>query len=88
MQHDYLCTFAAPGTYGHECGRKAVFVRSRPSEHTASGIFYARRCGECANIKGGENSGTSAPVPFDPVVHANKYPDRADILRRLFAEGC
>ncbi len=60
------CSFAFPGTYGHECGQPAtsvaVFV-SRPSTNsipatmTKSGLFYSGRCPECAKLKGGENSG-------------------------------
>lgn len=40
---------------------------------TKSGTFFALRCAECATIKGGENAGTTEPVPFNPQVHVNEY---------------
>ncbi len=60
------CSFAFPGTYGHECGQPAVKVAvfvSKPSENsipaymTRSGLFYTGRCEACLKLKGGENTG-------------------------------
>ena len=52
------CTFAWPGTYGHECGKPAVAVAvEHGCEQWENGIYYAGRCKECAAIKGGENAG-------------------------------
>lgn len=59
------CTFANPGTYGHECGADATHVAvklSTPTPNlgikgTESGFFYAGRCPKCLAIKGGENAG-------------------------------
>lgn len=67
------CSFAYPGTYGHECGKPATLVCAKPSTYTKSGLFYARRCVECAKEKGGENSGLNAFVPFDPEIHRNLW---------------
>lgn len=67
------CTFAWPGTYGHECGKPATLTAAAPSEYTVDGIFWARRCASCAAIKGGENAGLSSFVPFDPKVHINNF---------------
>jgi hypothetical protein len=50
------CTFARPGTYGHECGADAVVIAVFPSELTRSGEVLMGRCEECREIKGGENA--------------------------------
>lgn len=67
MEH-IKCTFSAPGTYGHECGRPATHTAVRELRLTANlramgargskdGMSYAPRCGACAKIQGGENAG-------------------------------
>lgn len=67
------CGFAAPGTYGHECGAPAAKVGIKPVDSTKNGIFYARRCAQCAMIKGGENIGVSQWQDFDPAKHINQW---------------
>jgi hypothetical protein len=67
------CNFAQAGTYGHECGKPAVYARKGRSKLTATGVYWARRCASCADVKGGENSGLDAPVPYDPIEHANVF---------------
>lgn len=67
------CSFAAPGTYGHECGAPATKVGAKKSNLTKSGTYYARRCDDCAKIKGGDNIGIESFVPFDPAVHVNRW---------------
>jgi len=67
------CTFAWPGTYGHECGQPATLVGVAPSKMTTDGIFYARRCAKCAQIIGGENTGVRGFWPYDPALHVNKW---------------
>ena len=67
------CGFAAPGTFGHECGAPAVLVATRKSTETRSGLFYAKRCAQCAAIKGGENAGLSAFKPFVAAEHVNEW---------------
>jgi hypothetical protein len=66
------CTFAPPGTYGHECGKPATLTMSRPSLNTKSGTFYAFRCEECAKIVGGENARLSPPEAIQPT-HTNNW---------------
>lgn len=51
------CSFAKPGTYGHECGKEAVIYAVFTSDRTVSGFFYGGRCTECKKIIGYENSG-------------------------------
>ena len=67
------CTFAHPGTFGHECGTPAVSVAVQTSDLTVGGIYYARRCVECAQIKGGENAGTIRFERFNPETHQNAW---------------
>lgn len=67
------CSFAFPGTYGHECGAPAVKVGVKKSRETKNGIFYARRCAKCAEIKGGENTGVERWEDFDPAKHKNQF---------------
>ena len=67
------CTFAFPGTYGHECGAPATLVGVRNSRLTKSGIYYARRCDKCATVKGGENVGINGFQPFDLEKHVNEW---------------
>lgn len=69
------CTFAYPGTYGHECGAPATLAQSRPSEYTANGIYWARRCPSCAQARGGDNEGMTptAWIPYDPAAHRNLF---------------
>lgn len=71
--HATRCTFAHIGTYGHECGRPALFVGIRPSEHTTSGTYFARRCAACRELVGGENVGLKDWQPFDPSRHVNVW---------------
>lgn len=70
---DNRCTYAYPGTYGHECGRPATLAASRPSEHTANGIYWAARCADCSKLGGQDNRGLRGFVPYDPVKHANDW---------------
>jgi hypothetical protein len=68
-----LCCYAHAGTYGNECGKPALFTRTRPSERTKSGVFYARRCADCVDLTGRENWGMSPSVPFDAAAHINEF---------------
>lgn len=58
------CGYAAPGTYGHECGRPAVIAAVKASD-LMPGLdeFVSGRCGECRNAKGRDNWG----VRFEPL---------------------
>lgn len=67
------CGFAQAGTYGHECGGPATLAGARKSDLTKSGIYWARRCPECAKIKGGENIGITNFVPLDQAQHVNEW---------------
>lgn len=67
------CSYAPPGTYGHECGRPGVFVGLKPSEHTRSGTYFAVRCAECRDLTGRDNWGIKEWRPFDPSVHINEF---------------
>lgn len=67
------CGFAAPGTYGHECGAPATKVGFKKSCSTKNGVFYARRCDNCAAIKGGDNLGIFKWEKFDSVSHVNQW---------------
>lgn len=67
------CSFAYPGTYGHECGKRATLVGPRKSDLTVSGIYWVRRCPDCATIHGGENIGVGPFVPFNPALHRNEW---------------
>lgn len=69
----HSCNFAFPGTFGHECGKRATLAASKPSTETKSGVFWSRRCPECAKETGGENRWLSAFVPFDPAAHRNEW---------------
>ena len=69
----HSCNFAFPGTFGHECGKRATLAAYKRSDMTKSGVFWSRRCTECAKETGGENRGLSAFVPFDPVAHRNEW---------------
>lgn len=51
------CSFAWPGTYGHECSQPAIKVAVFQAKKTRNGLFFTGRCEKCAAIKGGENSG-------------------------------
>lgn len=52
----WRCSFAYPGTYGHECGGRAVCVAVKASESTKSGLFYSGRCAECREAKAGDDN--------------------------------
>ena len=67
------CGFARPGTYGHECGAPAVKVGLMKVSSTKNGVFYARRCEQCASIKGGENAGIYQWQAFDAAQHVNQW---------------
>lgn len=58
------CSFAFPGTLGHECGRPAIVYAVKSSKSTRSGLYYGGRCEECAKISGGENSDA---IRFEPI---------------------
>ena len=66
------CTFAYPGTYGHECGEPSVFVGVKQSKYTRDGIYFAGRCAACREIKGFENTGLRFEE-FDPNKHINRW---------------
>lgn len=70
------CSFAFPGTYGHECGKPATIVGIKPSESTTNGVFYSRRCAECAKEHGGDNLGIKSWEPYDPEKHVNQWKPR------------
>jgi hypothetical protein len=67
------CSFAFPGTYGHECGKPAVCVAVKKSDITKSGFYFARRCPECAKEKGGENSNAIRFEQLDQAKHVNAF---------------
>jgi hypothetical protein len=67
------CSFAHPGTYGHECGKPAVKVSVKKSDLTVNGLFFAGRCEECTHIKGGENVEIINTEAFDSTRHINKW---------------
>ena len=67
------CSFAYPGTYGHDCGRPATLAGSRDSEHTVSGVYWAPRCESCAAEHGGDNRGVTEWVTFDANLHRNEW---------------
>ena len=71
----HACGFAYPGTYGHECGRRATTVARHASESTVSGVYWARRCPGCAALPRnfGENRGLTDWQPFNPVTHRNVW---------------
>lgn len=55
------CSFACPGTFGHECGAPAVtvavFANQSVNARTKDGLFFTGRCAKCLGIRGGENKG-------------------------------
>ena len=67
------CGYAFPGTYGHECGKPATLAGSHPSELTRSGIYWARRCAECAALTGPDNALIRKWEPLDPITHRNEW---------------
>lgn len=52
----WRCSFAYPGTYGHECGSPAVCVAVKRSERTRDGLFYSGRCAVCREAKAGDDN--------------------------------
>lgn len=67
------CCYAPAGSYGHECGLPAEYVRPLKSESTVSGIFYATRCRDCGDrLETGERP-LGELVPFDSGKHKNEY---------------
>ena len=67
------CSFAFPGTYGHECGSAATMVGIGRTDLTKDGIYYARRCDKCATHKGGENTGITQWQRYDTEKHVNNW---------------
>ncbi len=67
------CTFAFPGTYGHECGKPATLASKRESGTTKNGIFWALRCDSCAKIKGGENRDFDSFEAINETKHRNVW---------------
>lgn len=67
------CTYAYPGTYGHECGRPAVFAGVKASEYTANGLYFAHRCAECRDATGRDNCGIRTWEPLDQTKHRNVW---------------
>lgn len=68
-----LCNYARAGTWGHECGKPATHAASFQSDQTKSGIYYGRRCDDCATIEGGENAGVISLEPLDQHKHRNDW---------------
>ena len=65
------CCYAPAGSYGHECGLPAQYVRPIKSQRTISGIFYAARCRDCADrLEIGERT-VGDLEPFDYARHKN-----------------
>lgn len=52
-----VCNFSYPGTWGHECGKKATKVFVFKSDTTGDGLYFGARCEECSKIRNGENVG-------------------------------
>lgn len=71
------CGYAQAGTFGHQCGRPAVFAGAKASESTKTGVFWAARCAECKELTGGDNRGVTHWEPFDAARHVNEWPDAA-----------
>ena len=67
------CGFAYPGTWGHECGRPALFVALMKSELTKSGIFYAKRCAEHKDMREPYDSAILSVEDFDATKHINQW---------------
>jgi hypothetical protein len=67
------CGYAHAGTFGHECGRPAVFAGRKPSDKTKSGIFWAARCAECRDLTGQDNHGITSWEPLDQAKHVNTW---------------
>lgn len=67
------CTYAYPGTYGHECGKPATLAGTKAREYTRNGVYHALRCAECAEQTGRDNWGIRQWVPADPAVHVNDF---------------
>lgn len=60
----WSCSFAYPGTYGHECGAPSTTVAVKLSDSTAGGLFFSGRCESCRTARGQDNDGI---VRFEPV---------------------
>ena len=67
------CSFAWPGTYGHECNAPASVVGFKKSNLTKDSIFYARRCPACAEHEGCDNADIYHWETFDPEKHINQW---------------
>jgi len=63
-----VCTYAPPGTYGHECGKPATVVAVKTSD-TESGIYYAGRCKDHAHAPGHDNAGIIRLEPINGQVN-------------------
>ena len=66
------CSYAPPGTYGHECGKPAVYAMPTQS-HTPSQPFYALRCEGHKKSREWGQIQTGEIVLFDSTVHARKF---------------
>ena len=42
-----VCQNAEPGTYGHECGKPAVWAGEKPSKDTEAGVWLGCYCDDC-----------------------------------------
>lgn len=60
------CSYAFPGTYGHECGKPAVTVAVKPSDTKPGAQFLSGRCAECRDLIGPDNAKVTGFEPLDP----------------------
>jgi hypothetical protein len=67
------CTYAYPGTYGHECGRTALFAALMSSKLTKSGIYFGRRCLEHKDSIEPYDSPVIRVESFDEAKHINDW---------------
>lgn len=67
------CGYAPSGTWGHECGKPALFAGSRTSDKTVSGIYWASRCRDCIDLTGRDNQGIRYWEPIDHEKHRNEW---------------
>jgi hypothetical protein len=70
------CSYAAAGTFGHECGRPAVAAGAKPSDTGVIGrVFWNLRCADCRHLPGRDNWGITHWEPLDAAKHVNRWPD-------------
>jgi len=60
----HRCSFAYPGTYGHECGAPATQIFVFQTDKTRDRLFFTGRCDDCAKITNGENLGVIRKEPL------------------------